>query len=57
MKDINSFVSNPVATEVRLDYKGVQSMMNQGEPLRKERGEKKLSPVAKDVRKWVLGMI
>lgn len=56
-KDMNSFITLPVATEIRLDYKGVQSVMNKGEPLRKERGEKKLSPVAKDIRKWVLGKI
>lgn len=56
-KDISSFIPLPVATEIRLDYKGIQAVMNKGEPLRKERGEKKLSPIAKDIRKWVLSKI
>ncbi|MFC4558659.1 CpaE family protein [Virgibacillus kekensis] len=56
-KDIERFVSYPVASEIRRDLKGVQSLINQGVPLRKEPKEKKLIPVAKDVQKWVRYML
>lgn len=55
--DVKNFITDPVATEIRLDYKGVQALLNQGEPIRKEQSEKKLVPVAKDIRKWVLSNI
>lgn len=56
-KDVERFVSYPVASEIRRDLKGVQSFMNQGVPLRKESKEKKLTPVAKDIQKWVRSML
>ncbi|WP_430784469.1 AAA family ATPase [Virgibacillus flavescens] len=56
-KDIERFVTFPVATEIRRDFKGIQSFINQGIPLRKEPQEKKLTPVAKDIQKWVRSML
>lgn len=56
-KDIERFVTYPVASEIRRDLKGVQSLINQGAPLRKESKEKKLTPVAKDIQKWVRSML
>ncbi len=56
-KDIERFVVYPTAAELRRDLKGVQSLMNLGEPLRKEAKEKKLIPVAKDIQKWVRSML
>lgn len=56
-KDIERFVTYPVASEIRRDLKGVQSFINQGVPLRKESKEKKLTPVAKDIQKWVRSML
>lgn len=51
--DLKGFVNYPVTTEIRRDFKAVQSFANKGQPLRKEQKEKKLTPVAKDIRKWV----
>lgn len=56
-KDIERFVTYPVASEIRRDLKGVQSFINKGAPLRKEPKEKKLTPVAKDIQKWVRSML
>ncbi len=56
-KDIERFVTYPIAYEIRRDLKGVQAHMNKGEPLRKEPQEKKLTPVAKDIQKWVRSML
>ncbi|MEN2467401.1 AAA family ATPase [Ornithinibacillus sp. FSL M8-0202] len=56
-KDIERFISYPVAAKVRRDLKGVQSFVNQGLPLRKELKDKKLPIIAKDVQKWVKSML
>ncbi|PPA68646.1 AAA family ATPase [Jeotgalibacillus proteolyticus] len=56
-KDLERFVSYPVAAEVRRDIKGVQAAINKGQPIRKEVKEKKLIPAAKDIRKWVRSML
>ncbi|CAM3857945.1 AAA family ATPase [Cytobacillus oceanisediminis] len=55
--DVKSLLTAPVSAEVRRDIKGVQTFINKGEPLRKTMKEKKLTPVAKDVRKWVLTLL
>ncbi|GEL76463.1 AAA family ATPase [Tenuibacillus multivorans] len=56
-KDLERFVSYPVAAEIKRDIKNVQAKINQGEPLRKEPQEKKLPPFAKDIHKWVHSML
>ncbi|MUV39183.1 hypothetical protein JNUCC1_03056 [Lentibacillus sp. JNUCC-1] len=56
-KDIERFVTYTIASEIRRDFKGVQAHMNKGEPLRREPQEKKLTPVAKDIQKWVRSML
>ncbi|MDV2581461.1 AAA family ATPase [Alkalibacillus haloalkaliphilus] len=56
-KDLERFVSYPVASEIRRDIKNVQARINHGEPLRKEPQEKKLSPFSKDIHKWVHSML
>ncbi|MGP4109004.1 AAA family ATPase [Virgibacillus sp. L01] len=56
-KDMDRFVSYTIAAEIRKDIKNVQSYINQGETLRKEVQEKKLTPVAKDIHKWVNSML
>ncbi|GAB3047801.1 AAA family ATPase [Virgibacillus ainsalahensis] len=55
-KDMERFVAYTIAAEIRRD-KGLQNYINQGEPLRKEPKEKKLTTVAKDVHKWVHSML
>lgn len=55
--DVKNFIGLPVAAEIKRDIKGVQSFINKGEPLRKTTKEKKLIPVAKDIRKWVLTIL
>jgi len=55
--DIKNLVRYPITAEIHRDYKGVQERINNGEPLRKGQKEKRLSPVAKDIRKWVLSKI
>jgi len=55
--DLKDFIKTPTETQIRRDFKGVQSLINQGSPLRKERQEKKLLPIAKDIRKWVFSKI
>lgn len=55
--DLKSFVRHPLAVEIRRDLKGIQALINHGQPLRKEQNEKRLTPVAKDVRKWVQSII
>ncbi len=55
--DVKNFISSPVGAEVRRDIKGIQSFVNKGEPLRKAMKEKRLTPVAKDIRKWVLNVL
>ncbi|GIP41201.1 hypothetical protein J31TS4_44810 [Paenibacillus sp. J31TS4] len=56
-KDMDEFVSYPVEMVVRQDIKGLQSPLNKGEPLRKTANEKKIPPFAKDIQKWVHGLI
>lgn len=56
-KDISKLVHQPIAAEIRRDFKGVQASINKGEPLRKEASHKKLIPFSKDVRKWVLSIL
>lgn len=55
--DVKNLITTPVGAEVRRDIKGVQSFINKGEPLRKATKEKRLIPVAKDIRKWVLTIL
>ena len=55
-RDMEKFVEYTIAAEIRRD-KGLQQYINQGEPLRKEPKEKKLTVVAKDVHKWVHSML
>lgn len=55
-RDMEKFVEYTIAAEIRRD-KGLQQYINQGEPLRKEPKEKKLTAVAKDVHKWVHSML
>ncbi|GGD20207.1 AAA family ATPase [Pontibacillus salipaludis] len=56
-KDLERFVTYPVAAKLRRDIKGVQAAVNQGAPLRKEAKEKKLTPVSKDIQGWVRSML
>lgn len=56
-KDFERFIEYPVAAEIRRDIKGVQTAINKGETLRKMPKEKKLTPAAKDMRKWVVSML
>ncbi|QFT87759.1 Septum site-determining protein MinD [Bacillus sp. THAF10] len=56
-KDVKEMLEYPTAVELKRDIKGVQSFVNKSEPLRKEADEKKIIPFAKDIRKWVSGMI
>ncbi|QKS72485.1 AAA family ATPase [Paenalkalicoccus suaedae] len=51
--DLQSLLTYPIALEVRLDVKGVQSHVNVSEPMHKSQEEKKLPGAAKDIRKWV----
>ncbi|MBY7142340.1 AAA family ATPase [Virgibacillus sp. NKC19-3] len=55
-KDMERFITYTIAAEIRRD-KGIQQYINQGEPLRKEAKEKKMTAVAKDVHKWVHSML
>jgi pilus assembly protein CpaE len=55
--DIKNLIEAPVGAEVKRDLKGVQTFINKGEPLRKAPKEKKMTPVAKDIRKWVLTLL
>lgn len=55
--DLKNFITSQVCAEVRRDIKGVQSFVNKGEPLRKETKQKRLTPVARDIRKWVLTIL
>jgi pilus assembly protein CpaE len=56
-KDVKEVLTYSTATQLRRDIKGIQSFVNKSEPLRKEASEKKLIPFAKDIRKWVNGLI
>ncbi|MFD2368598.1 CpaE family protein [Brevibacillus sp. GCM10020057] len=52
--DLKGLLQVPIAAEISRDHKGVQAAVNQGQPLQREANEKKLTPAAKEIRKWVL---
>ncbi|QDS36329.1 CpaE family protein [Brevibacillus brevis] len=54
VSDLKGLFTAPITAEINRDHQGVQAAVNQGRPLQKEANEKKLSPAAKDIRKWVL---
>ncbi|MFS0554923.1 AAA family ATPase [Brevibacillus sp. 179-C9.3 HS] len=54
VSDLKGLFNAPITAEIARDHQGVQAAVNQGRPLQKEANEKKLSPAAKDIRKWVL---
>ncbi|GAB1532000.1 MULTISPECIES: CpaE family protein [Brevibacillus] len=54
VSDLKGLFAAPITAEISRDHQGVQAAVNQGRPLQKEANEKKLSPAAKDIRKWVL---
>ncbi|MFG0213502.1 CpaE family protein [Brevibacillus porteri] len=54
VSDLKGLFTAPITAEISRDHQGVQAAVNQGRPLQKEANEKKLSPAAKDIRKWVL---
>lgn len=56
-KDLERFVSYPVAAEIRRDIKGVQTAINKGNPIRTQPKEKKMILAAKDIHKWVHSML
>ncbi len=56
-KDLSRFIQYPIAAEIKKDIKGVLHSINKGEPIRKEAKEKRLPAVAKDVQKWVAGLL
>ncbi|GAA0465570.1 AAA family ATPase [Alkalibacillus silvisoli] len=51
IKDLKELMRFPVVATIRKDYKGLQSFINKGEPIRKKQKEK-LIPFARDVRKF-----
>lgn len=51
--DLKQFIDVSVEAEIRRDIKGVQSLVNRGQPLRHEPRQKKMIPAAKDIHKWV----
>ncbi|MED1826020.1 AAA family ATPase [Brevibacillus agri] len=53
VSDLKGLFNAPITAEIRRDHAGVQAAVNQGRPLQKEANEKKLTPAAKDIRKWV----
>ncbi|WP_433746726.1 AAA family ATPase [Falsibacillus pallidus] len=55
--DIKNFLSLPIEAKLNRDSKGLQPLINKGEPLRKEANEKKITQFAKDIRKWVLSKL
>ncbi|WP_458415071.1 AAA family ATPase [Schinkia sp. CFF1] len=52
--DLKQFINAPIVAQISRDYRGIQSAINMGQPLRKEMHEKKLLRVTKDIKKWVL---
>ncbi|QPC48270.1 AAA family ATPase [Mangrovibacillus cuniculi] len=56
-KDMKELLRFPIISSVRWDHKGLQPYVNKGEPVRKEEKEKRLTPFAKDVRKWSLSLL
>ncbi|RKD24479.1 hypothetical protein BEP19_08820 [Ammoniphilus oxalaticus] len=57
IQDIKSLVEQPISVELIRDERNVQKAVNMGEPLRKEVNEKKLVPLAREIRKWVAAVI
>ncbi|AXF56230.1 AAA family ATPase [Salicibibacter kimchii] len=54
LDDLKNFIAANISPiQLRRDERGVQPLLNQGEPLRKSAEEKKLTALAKDIRKWV----
>ena len=56
-KDVKDIIRYPIQAQLRRDIKGIQQHINKSDCIRKEAGEKKIIPFAKDIRKWVQGMI
>jgi pilus assembly protein CpaE len=54
---LKGLIQNPIAAQISRDHRGVQAAVNQGLPLQREANEKKLTPVAKEIRKWVLAKL
>ncbi|SES21632.1 pilus assembly protein CpaE [Gracilibacillus ureilyticus] len=52
--DVKEFIVDPIVAKFKEDRKGVQPLINKGEPLRKETKEKKIPALSKQVRKYVL---
>ncbi|USG65686.1 AAA family ATPase [Brevibacillus ruminantium] len=55
--DLKGLIPVPIAAQIGMDQREVQAAVNQGVPLQKTANEKKLGPVAKDIRKWVLSKL
>ncbi|MBD7984764.1 AAA family ATPase [Sporosarcina sp. Sa2YVA2] len=51
-KDLLNVLRYPVIASIRQDTKGLQSYINQGQPVRKQTNERKMIPFAKDIRKF-----
>ncbi|MFC5604199.1 AAA family ATPase [Sporosarcina koreensis] len=51
-KDLKNVLRYPIIASIRQDTKGLQSFINQGQPVRKQAKERKLIPFAKDIRKF-----
>ena len=57
VQDVKNILPSKSIVEVRRDFKGVQAAINQEQPLRQSESKKRLLPIAKDIRKWVLASI
>lgn len=57
VSDLKGLIRAPITAQICLDQRGVQAAVNQGMPLQKVANEKKLSPAAKDIRKWVMSKL
>lgn len=53
VSDFKQLIEKPVAAEVSRDFKGIQSLINNSTPIRKQPNEKKITSAAKDLKKWV----
>ncbi len=51
-KDLKNVLRYPIIASIRQDTKGLQSFINQGQPVRTQAKERKLIPFAKDIRKF-----
>ncbi|MRG87375.1 AAA family ATPase [Salinibacillus xinjiangensis] len=56
LKDIKNLVRFPITATIRNDYKGLQTYINKGEPIRKKQREK-LIPFAKDIRRFARSVL